>query len=57
MTDRTSMSILLNSSKQVQDPVYASPENSFSIIWALIWSEQLKTMQYLAKDLAKSLQD
>jgi hypothetical protein len=37
--------------------VNAKPENSFYIIWALIWSEQLNTIQYRPKDLAKSLQD
>jgi hypothetical protein len=57
MTERTSISILLNSSRHVQEPVKASPVNNFSIIRAVIWSEQLKTMQYLPNDFAKSLQD
>ena len=51
------MSIRLNSSKQVQDPVKASPIKSFSIILTLIWSEQLKTRQNLPSTLARSLQD
>lgn len=51
------MSILLNSSKHVHEPVKASPVNNFSIIKAVIWSEQLKTIQYLPSDLAKSLHD
>ena len=56
MTDRTSMSILLNSSKQAQAPVYDSPVNSFSIILTLTYSLQLKTIQYLPRTLARSLQ-
>ncbi len=51
------MSIRLNSSKQVQDPVKANPIKSFSIILTLIWSEQLKTRQNLPSTLARSLQD
>jgi hypothetical protein len=47
----------LNSSRHVQEPVNAKPVKSFSIISAVIWSEQLNTIQYLPNDLAKSLHD
>lgn len=57
MTDKTSISILLNSSKQAQAPCCASPEKSLLIIWAVIWSEQLKTMQTRARPLARSFVD
>lgn len=57
MTDSTSISILLNSSKHVQAPCWAKPENNLLIIWAVIWSEQLNTIQTLANPLAKSLVD
>jgi len=51
------MSILLNSSKQAHAPYYTSPLNNFFIVTAVIWSEQLNTMQYLPKHLARSLVD
>lgn len=57
MTDKTSISILLNSSKQDQAPCWASPLNSLFIMLAVIWSEQLKTMQSRPNALAKSLVD
>ena len=56
ITDKTSTLILLNSSRQIHDPVLAYPMKSFSIILTVFYSEQLKTMQYLARTFAKSLQ-
>lgn len=56
MTDNTLISILLNSSKQAQVPVYDIPVKSFCIIFTLIYSLQLKTMQYLPRTFARSLQ-
>jgi hypothetical protein len=46
--------IRLNSSRQAQEPVEASPKNICSIILKLIWSEQLKTTQYFAKAFERS---
>lgn len=57
ITDKTSISILLNSSRQAQAPCCARPEKSLLIICAVIWSEQLNTIQTLAKPFAKSLVD
>ena len=51
------MSILLNSSKQAQAPCWANPLKSLFIIPAVIWSEQLKTMQSLPNPFAKSFVD
>jgi hypothetical protein len=56
MTDKTSISILLNSSKQVQAPVEQRPMNSFCSILMLIYSEQLKTTHNRARFRANSLQ-
>ncbi len=56
MTLSTSISILLNSSRQLQLPVNANPINNFSIILTLIYSEQLNTIQYLPNAFDKSLQ-
>lgn len=57
ITESTSISILLNSSKQAQAPCCARPENNLLIICAVIWSEQLKTMQTLANPFARSFVD
>lgn len=57
MTDSTSISILLNSSRQAQAPCYAKPLNSRPIILNSIWSEQLNTTQNIPKALARSLVD
>lgn len=55
MTDSTSISILLNSSKQHQAPDCASPEKNLPIILKSRPSEQLKTTHCIAKALARSL--
>ena len=55
MTDKTSSSMRLNSSKQAQAPQQASPLKNLAILSTLSWSEQLKTMHYLATAFAKSL--
>lgn len=54
MTERTSNSILLNSSKQAQAPQQASPLKNLDIAATSNWSEQLKTIHYLAVAFAKS---
>lgn len=54
-TDNTSISILLNSSKQAQAPELASPLKNLPIAIKSSWSEQLKTTHCLAIALAKSL--
>lgn len=54
MTDKTSILIRLNSSRQVQEPVIASPKNRLSIILKLIWSLQLNTTQYFPRALERS---
>ena len=46
MTERTSMFILLNSSKQHQDPCYESPQKKYWNVIMSILFEQLKTKQY-----------
>lgn len=51
------MLILLNSSRQAQAPCWARPLNSLFIILAVIWSEQLKTIQSLPRAFARSLVD
>ena len=55
ITDRTSISILLNSSRQDHAPCCASPLKSFDIILYSICSEQLKTTQNMPSAFAKSL--
>jgi hypothetical protein len=57
ITDKTSISILLNSSRQVHAPYYARPLKCLPIILYSIWSEQLKTTQNIPKALARSLVD
>lgn len=57
MTDNTSISILLNSSRHDQAPDWQSPENNLFIITAVIYSEQLKTIQSRPRPLARSLVD
>ena len=54
MTERTSSSILLNSSKQAHAPQQAKPLKNLAIAATSSWSEQLKTMHYLADALARS---
>ena len=54
ITDNTSMSILLNSSKQHQAPDWAKPEKNRPIILKSNPSEQLNTTHCLASALAKS---
>ena len=54
ITDSTSMSILLNSSKQHQAPDWAKPEKNRPIILKSNPSEQLNTTHCLASALAKS---
>lgn len=53
-TDNTSMSILLNSSKQAHAPELASPLKNLPIAMKSNWSEQLNTTHCLAIALAKS---
>ena len=57
MTESTSISIRLNSSKQAQAPYYDSPENNLPIILYSIWSEQLNTIQSMPKALPRSFVD
>lgn len=57
MTDKTSTSILLNSSRHAQEPDCANPEKSLAMILYSTYSEQLKTTQRVPKALAKSLVD
>ena len=57
MTDKTSISILLNSSRQLHAPYWQSPENNLFIIIAVIYSEQLNTIQSRPNPLAKSFVD
>lgn len=45
ITDSTSTSMRLNSSRQLHAPDYTSPEKSLAIILYSIYSEQLKTTQ------------
>lgn len=54
-TDKTSMSILLNSSKHAHAPELASPLKNLPIAMKSNWSEQLKTTHCLAIAFAKSL--
>jgi hypothetical protein len=55
ITDNTSESIRLNSSKQIQHPVVTYPMNNFSSILISFDSEQLNTIQNFPKILARSL--
>lgn len=55
MTDKTSKSILLNSSKQDQAPHEARPLKNLAIALKSRPSEQLNTIHYLAKDFERSL--
>jgi hypothetical protein len=55
ITERTSIPILLNSSKQAQAPAPASPLKNLASIVYSISGEQLKTTHYLASALARSL--
>jgi hypothetical protein len=55
MTDSTSTSIRLNSSKHAHAPQQAKPLKNLLMVSTSIWSEQLKTMHYLANAFAKSL--
>ena len=57
MTDKTSVSILLNSSKQHQQPEDAKPLKNFDIPWILIPSVQLKTLHITPTHFDKSLTD
>ena len=57
MTDKTSMSILLNSSKQHQAPDCANPEKNRPIILKSSPSEQLNTTHCLARALARSYKE
>ena len=57
ITESTSTSILLNSSRQAHAPVYASPENNRAIILYSTCSEQLKTTHRKPSPLARSLVD
>jgi len=54
ITDNTSTSILLNSSRQAQAPYSLSPEKSLPISLYSIYSEQLNTTQITPKPLARS---
>jgi len=51
------MLILLNSSKQIQEPDAARPLKNEVIIIISIVGEQLNTTHYLARALARSLVD
>ena len=53
MTDRTSMSILLNSSKQAHAPHYANPEKNLPIVFTSSPPEQLNTTHCKPNDLDK----
>lgn len=57
MTERTSKSILLNSSKQDHAPEEVSPLKNLAIAWVFKPSPQLKTIHYTATALAKSFTD
>lgn len=57
MTDNTSTSIRLNSSKQDHAPYWAKPLNNLDINLYSICSEQLNTIQNMPNTLAKSLVD
>lgn len=57
MTDKTSNSILLNSSKHDQAPALASPLKNLAIAWVFNPSPQLNTIHYTATALAKSFVD
>jgi hypothetical protein len=57
ITERTSIFILLNSSKHAHAPAAARPLKNLAIIRQSIESEQLKTTHCLARALAKSLVD
>ena len=57
MTESTSTSIQLNSSRQVQAPVIHRPQKSLSITVYSICSEQLNTTHYIPSDFAKSFVD
>lgn len=54
ITDNTSISILLNSSKQPQNPVITNPSNKSFIFFTSIPSLQLYTNTNLPKFLPKS---
>ena len=53
-TESTSMSILLNSSKQAQAPELAKPLKNFPMAMKSSWSEQLNTTHWMAIALARS---
>lgn len=55
ITDNTSISIMLNSSKQAQAPHCANPLNIFAIVLVSKFSLQLNTTHYIATAFAKSL--
>ena len=55
MTESTSMSIRLNSSKQAQAPHWANPEKNRPMVLKSSESEQLKTTHWTARALARSL--
>lgn len=57
ITDKTSTSIRLNSSKQDHAPCCAKPLNNLDINLYSIYSEQLNTMQNIPNTFAKSLVD
>jgi len=57
ITDRTSTSILLNSSRHDQAPDWMRPEKSLAIILYSTCSLQLKTTQKIPRAFAKSLVD
>ena len=54
ITDKTSRSILLNSSKQLQAPLVARPLKNFVIAIKFRELEQLNTKHYFAKHLERS---
>lgn len=53
-TESTSVSILLNSSKQHHDPEPAKPLKNLYIAYAVRPSEALKTTQYMPQAFARS---
>ena len=57
MTDKTSVSIRLNSSKQHQQPEEANPLKNLLIPWILIPSVQLNTLHMTPTHLDKSFTD
>ena len=54
ITESTSTSIRLNSSKHAHAPQHARPAKNFAITITSHWSLQLNTMHYFATDLARS---